>query len=56
MLYKKDFKEIAEILKDSTSKKEIINRISAFCRTQNGSFDDYRFKIACGLTDEECGY
>ena len=56
MMTKKDFNGLAEILKTSESKKEIINRIALFCYEQNSRFDRYRFKKACGLTDAECGY
>ena len=56
MMTKKHFKEIAEILKTSESKKEIINRIAGFCYEQNPNFNGYTFRKACGLTDEECGY
>ena len=53
---KKDFNGLAEILKTSASKKEIINRIALFCYEQNPNFNGYYFKKACGLTDKECGY
>ena len=56
MMTRKHFNEIAKILKESDSKKEIINRIALFCYKENTNFDKYRFKIACGLTNEECGY
>lgn len=56
MMTKKHFNELAKILKESNSKKEIINRVALFCHEQNPNFNGYRFKIACGLTDEECGY
>ena len=56
MMTKKHFNELAEILKTSKNKKEIINRISAFCYEQNPNFNGYRFKKACGLTEAECGY
>ena len=56
MMTRKDFNKIAEILKTSESKKEIINRMALFCHEQNPNFNGYRFKKACGLTDAECGY
>ena len=52
MMTKKHFNEIAKILNESESKKEIINRMAQFCREQNPNFDMYRFKTACGLNEE----
>ena len=56
MMTKKHFNEIARIMQDSKSKKEIINNLSHFFYTENPNFNSYRFKKACGLTDKECGY
>lgn len=55
-MYKKHFVKIAQILKESKTKKEIINKMALFCYEQNRNFDGYKFKRACGLTEEECGY
>lgn len=51
---KKHFTAIAEILKNSNDKKQIITELARFCKTQNSNFDTYRFKKACGLSDNEC--
>lgn len=56
MMTKRHFKAMAEILKNSQDKKEIINKIAVFCREENPNFNGYTFKKACGLSDEECGY
>lgn len=56
MITKKHFNEIAKILKESKTKKEIINKMALFCYEQNPNFNGYRFKKACGLSDAECGY
>lgn len=56
MLTRKHFNRIAKILSESENKKEIINKIAEFCYEENPGFNGYRFKKACGLTEEECGY
>ena len=56
MLTRKHSNKIAEILKTSETKKEIINKLASFCYEENPQFNGYKFKKACGLTDAECGY
>ena len=47
MLTKKYYKQIAEVIKQSENKKEIINGLSKLFYEYNTKFDIIRFKKAC---------
>ena len=56
MLYKKDFKVIAEIIKkeynsayDMFAGKEFISKLADYLSTKNPNFDRKRFLTACGV-------
>ena len=49
MLTRKDFKELADILREHKANGVLIRDVADFCYESNSNFDRARFYDACGL-------
>jgi hypothetical protein len=50
MIHRKDYKRIAEIIKESESKEELIGLLISYFKQDNLLFDENKFKEAIGET------